>query len=73
MTNAELSAGDLAHFCALDAAGEEILKEAFFRYSLSARAYHRIIKVARTIADMDGAEAIGEEHLYEAIGYRNFV
>lgn len=73
MTNAELSASELARFCALNASGEEVLKEAFFRYNLSARAYHRIIKVARTIADMDGEKEIGEEHLYEAIGYRNFV
>lgn len=70
-TNAELSAKQLSEFCALSADGEAIMKEAFFRYDFSARAYHRMIKVARTIADMEGAEAIGAEHLYEAIGYRN--
>ncbi len=47
------------------------MKEAFFRYGLSARAYHRIIRVARTLADMDGEDNIGEGHLYEAVGYRN--
>lgn len=69
-TNAEMSAKQLGEFCALSGDGEAILKEAFFRYDLSARAYHRIIKVARTIADMEGAEMIAPEHLYEAIGYR---
>lgn len=69
-TNAELSAKQLSQFCALSPDGEELLKEAFFRYGLSARAYHRIIRVARTIADMEGEAAIGTKHLYEAIGYR---
>lgn len=69
-TNAELSAKQLSEFCALSGEGEEIMREAFFRYALSARAYHRIIKVARTIADMDGEETIGARQLYEAVGYR---
>lgn len=70
-TNAELSAKQLARFCALSPEGEELLKEAFFRYGLSARACHRVIRVARTIADMEGEENIGTGHLYEAVGYRN--
>ncbi len=70
-TNAELSAKQLARFCPLAPEGEELLKEAFFRYGLSARACHRLIRVARTIADMDGEENIGTGHLYEAAGYRS--
>ncbi|MDE7210927.1 MAG: YifB family Mg chelatase-like AAA ATPase [Lachnospiraceae bacterium] len=72
-TNAELSAKQLTQFCILPPEGEALLKEAFFRYGLSARAYHRIIRVARTIADMEGAEQIGTKHLCEAIGYRREV
>lgn len=70
-SNAELSAREVVEFCALPPEGEELLKEAFLRYGLSARAYHRIIRVARTIADMEGAEQIKKTHLYEAISYRN--
>ena len=69
-TNAELSANQLALFCPLDEHGREVMKEAFYRYNLSARAYHRIIKVARTIADLDGCEDIKAMHLCEAAGYR---
>jgi magnesium chelatase family protein len=47
-----------------------LLKAAFARLSLSARAYHRILKVARTIADLSAADAIGAKHVAEAIGYR---
>lgn len=47
------------------------MKLAFERFELSARAYHRIIKVARTIADMDGSEIIKAEHISEAICYRS--
>ncbi len=72
-TNAELSASQFPQFCPIKKSGEEILKEAFFRYGLSARAYHRIIRVARTLADMDGEDNIGEGHLYEAVGYRNMI
>lgn len=69
-TNAELSAKQLELFCPLEEHGREIMKEAFYRYNLSARAYHRIIKVARTIADLDGCEDIQAMHLCEAAGYR---
>lgn len=57
--------------CALDAAGQQLLKLAVHRLGLSARAYDRILKVGRTNADLAGAERLGPEHLSEAIQYRS--
>ena len=57
-------------YCRLDAAGDRLLKAAFDKLGLSARAYNRILKVARTIADLAGAADIGAAHLSEAIQYR---
>ena len=54
----------------LDAESEALLKRAFARLSLSARAYHRILKVARTIADLAAADALSAGHVAEAISYR---
>ncbi len=70
MPNAWLPPRDVERHCAPDAHGIALLKSAFARLSLSARAYHRILKVARTIADLAGAQAIAASHLAEAIGYR---
>lgn len=56
--------------CALDAAGDDLLERSATRLGLSARAYHRILKVARTIADLAGSDTITPTHLAEAIGYR---
>jgi magnesium chelatase family protein len=70
MPNAWLQPKDVERLCVLDASGTALLKTAFARLSLSARAYHRILKVARTIADLAGAEAIAASHVAEAIGYR---
>ncbi len=53
-----------------DEAGRELLRVAMERLSLSARAYTRILKVARTIADLAGAERVSAEHIGEAVGYR---
>jgi magnesium chelatase family protein len=57
--------------CALDASGERTLEMAVRRMGLSARAHDRILKVARTIADLDGAEAVSAKHVAEAVRYRS--
>ena len=58
-------------FAEPDAEGIELLRTAMERLSLSARAYNRILKVARTIADLEQSEAVKSQHLAEAISYRN--
>lgn len=70
-TNAQMGVKEIKRFCHLSPAGEALLASAVDRFALSARAYHRILKVARTIADLDGRTEIGEEHLAEAIQYRS--
>ncbi len=71
-TNAEMGEKETREFCRLDKECEEVLKDAFNRLHLSARARSRIIKVARTIADLELSENITAEHLYEAISYRTY-
>lgn len=68
--NAHLDAQGLRAHCALDAAGEALMKTAYDAMHLSARSYDRILRVARTIADLDGSSAIEAPHLAEAIQYR---
>ena len=68
--NARLGSSEIDSFCAPDEKGQTLLKQAIARLGLSARAYHRILKVARTIADLGGAEAVGGNHVAEAIQYR---
>ena len=68
--NAGLTAAELKKFCVLDEKCEYLMKQAFEMLGLSARTCHRIIKVARTIADLDKSENISQRHLQEAIGYR---
>jgi len=70
-SNSQLSAGLINEFCKLDEEGNNILKMAFERLGLSARAHSRILKVARTIADLEGEEKILASHVAEAIQYRN--
>ncbi len=69
--NAQMSSKLLRKFAQPDESGQELLKQAMSRMNLSARAYDRILKVARTIADMDESNDIREHHLAEAINYRN--
>lgn len=69
--NAQMNSKLLAHYARPDDKGLELLKNAMNRFNLSARAYDRILKVSRTIADLEGSEAIRPVHLAEAIGYRN--
>ena len=69
--NARMTPDQIARFCALDDAGDALMSQAFDRMGLSARSHDRILRVARTIADLDGAQAIAPDHLAEAIQYRN--
>ncbi|MBR2441589.1 MAG: YifB family Mg chelatase-like AAA ATPase [Clostridia bacterium] len=71
-TNAEMGEKETREYCKLDKACEEVLREAFDSLQLSARARSRILKVARTIADLELCENILPEHLYEAISYRTY-
>jgi len=68
--NHGLSTTDIDVHCLPDAAGEQLLRSAMTRLNWSARAYHRVLKVARTIADLAGAPVIGQAHVAEAIQYR---
>ena len=69
--NAEIPPGRLRELCPLDAAGERTLEQAVRRMALSARAHDRILKVARTIADLAGVEEIQAKHVAEAVQYRS--
>jgi magnesium chelatase family protein len=69
--NAQMGARDLRVHCQIESAGERLLELAINRLGLSARAYTRILKVARTIADLDGGGAIQAHHVSEAIQYRS--
>ena len=69
--NARMGSRELKAFCELDEATRDLLKLAMTEYNLSARAYDRILKVARTIADLAGAENISSDHISEAIQYRS--
>ena len=69
--NGDMGAKEIEEFCRLDQESEEYLQEIYERLKLSARGCHKVLKVARTIADLDGAEQIGRIHLCEAAGYRS--
>lgn len=68
--NAQMSARVIRKYCLLDTSARTMLEAAVEKWALSPRAYHRILKVARTIADLEASEAIAENHIAEAIRYR---
>jgi magnesium chelatase family protein len=70
LTNVDMRPAELREHCALDAAGQSLMKAAMRQLNLSARGYHRVLKLARTIADLAGVAQIGPAHLAEALQYR---
>ncbi len=70
MTNGTMGHKQVEQFCSMDSTAEMMLRQAMAEFALSARAHDKICKVARTIADLEGHEAIQSEHIAEAIGYR---
>jgi len=70
MANSALAPGDIEQHCVLSDGARTIIEQAIARLGLSARAYHRILRVSRTIADLAGDEQISQAHIAEAIGFR---
>ncbi len=68
--NADMGTSEVREFCSLDETGRQLMKSAMAQLSLSARAFHRVLKMARTIADLGGETALGPAHLAEALQYR---
>jgi magnesium chelatase family protein len=69
--NAGMNTRHIRQYCVIDAESEQIVKNAADRLGLSARAYHRVLKIARTIADLEASARIRPPHILEAIGYRS--
>lgn len=69
--NGQLGPKEIEKFIQLEASEEKYMEEVFHRMNLSNRSYHKILKVARTIADLDGSETVGKKHLQEAVCYRS--
>ena len=68
--NADMRVGEIRQFCRLQDEGQSLMRAAMTQLNLSARAYHRILKLARTIADLAGSDEIQSVHLAEALQYR---
>lgn len=71
IVNAQINPALMSRYCKLDTSASYLVKNAMERLDFSARAYDRILKVSRTIADLDGSEIIQANHLAEAVNYRN--
>ncbi|HJZ45619.1 MAG TPA: hypothetical protein VKE41_00570 [Roseiflexaceae bacterium] len=71
LTNADIGPSEVRRHCQLDGAGQRPMQAAMRQLHLSARAYHRVLKLSRTIADLASADDIGPAHLAEAIQYRS--
>ena len=69
--NARLTSALIQKYCVLTPLADKVLKEAFERMGMSARSYDRILKIARTVADLDGAESIDVQHISQAIRFRS--
>jgi magnesium chelatase family protein len=70
MANADMRVAEIRQFCKLDGEGESLVRAAMGQMNLSARGYHRVLKLARTIADLAGSAQIEAAHLAEALQYR---
>ena len=69
--NAQMGPKEIEKYCELDETSQNLIKMAMEKLNLSARAYDRILKVARTIADLEGSEHLNSQHISEAIQYRS--
>lgn len=72
LTNSELTPNLVKKYCKIDKSSEELFKVAIVKYQLSGRRYDRILKLARTIADLEGSQDIQQSHLMQALQYRMF-
>jgi len=70
ISNADMHIGEVGQFCGLQAEGQSLMRAAMSQLNLSARAYHRILKLSHTIADLAGSDEIHSTHLAEALQYR---
>ena len=70
LVNGDMGPAEVQKFCQLDEAGKNLMRSAVQQMNLSARAYHRVLKLSRTIADLAGEDAIEPQHLAEALQYR---
>ena len=68
--NSEMAPAEIRQYCRLDPEGEKLIRNVMTHYNISARVYHRLLKLSRTIADLDGSERILPQHIAEAIQYR---